>query len=57
MDVDGRMFESTQLFIHGLLLAEYFLCDRALVRATIHGDGLLGHFLRARGRTKISVVR
>jgi len=52
VDVDGRMFGSTQLFFHGLLLAEEFLCDRALVRCTIHGDGLLGHFLTARGRTR-----
>jgi len=57
VEVDGRLFESTQLFFHGLLLAEEFLCDRALIRCTIYGDGLLGHFLKARGRTKISVVR
>lgn len=57
VDVDGRMFESTQLFFHGLLLAEELLCDRALIRCTIHGDGLLGHFLQARGRTRVSVVR
>lgn len=52
VDVDGRHFESTKLFFHGLLLAEHFLCDRALVRCTIHGDGLLGHFLRCRNRVR-----
>ena len=51
--IDGRQFESTKLFFHGILLAEHFLCDRALVRCTIHGDGLLGHFLKDRGRTKV----
>ena len=52
VDCDGRQFESTKLFFHGLLLAEEFLCNRALVRCTIHGDGLLGHFLRARNRVR-----
>jgi len=56
VDVDGRLFGSTKLFFHGLLLAEQFLCDRALVRCTIHGDGLLGHFLKCRGRTKHKVL-
>ena len=56
VDVDGRIFGSTKLFFHGLLLAEHFLCDRALVRCVIHGDGLLGHFLKARGRTKAVVA-
>lgn len=56
VDVDGRMFGSTKLFFHGLLLAEEFLCDRgAVVRCTIHGDGLLGHFLKARGRTRFTL--
>lgn len=55
VDVDGRIFESTKLFVHGLLLAESLLCDRALLRATIHGDGLLGHFLKARGRVKVHI--
>ena len=50
IDVNGRIFECNRMFFHGLLLAEEFLCDRALVRITIHGDGLLGHFIRARGR-------
>lgn len=50
IDVDGRIFETNAMFFHGLLLAESFLCDRALVRPTIHGDGLLGHFIKARGR-------
>jgi hypothetical protein len=55
VDVDGRIFESTKLFVHGLLLAEQLLCDRALLKATIHGDGLLGHFLKARGRVKVHI--
>lgn len=52
IDVDGRVFEGTKLFFHGLLLAEQFLCWRASVRCTIHGDGLLGHFAKARNRAK-----
>ena len=52
VDCDGRQFECTKLFFHGLLLAENFLCRRALVRCTIHGDGLLGHFLKARNRVR-----
>lgn len=55
VDVDGRMFGSTRLFFHGLMMAEEFLCDRAVVRCTIHGDGLLGHFLKARGRTRFTL--
>jgi hypothetical protein len=56
VDVDGRQFGSTQLFFHGLLLAEQFLCERgAVVRCTIHGDGLLGHFLKCRGRTRFTL--
>lgn len=55
VDVDGRLFGSTAMFIHGLLLAEHFLCDRALVRCTIHGDGLLGHFMKARGRVRFTL--
>ena len=52
VDCDGRQFECTKLFFHGLLLDEEFLCKRALVRCTIHGDGLLGHFLRCRNRVR-----
>lgn len=53
VEVDGgRKFISSALFFHGLMLAEQFLCDRALVRCTLHGDGLLGHFMKARGRAK-----
>lgn len=52
---DGREFISSKLMFHGLLLAEHFLCDRALVRCTIHGDGLLGHFMRDRGRAKFAI--
>ena len=52
VDVDGRLFEGTKLFFHGLLLAEQFLCWRASLRCTIHGDGLLGHFAKARNRAK-----
>ena len=55
VDVDGRQFGSTKMFFHGLLLAEHFLCDRALVKCTIHGDGLLGHFLNCRGRAKFTL--
>lgn len=50
VDVDGRIFESTQMFVHGLLMAEQFLCRRALVKCTIYGDGLLGNFIQCRGR-------
>lgn len=56
VDVDGRQFECTKLFFHGLLLAEHFLCQRALVKCTIHGDGLLGHFLRFRNRVRPKVL-
>ena len=52
VDVDGRRFEGTKLFFHGLLLAEQFLCWRASMKCTIHGDGLLGHFAKARNRAK-----
>lgn len=52
VECDGRKFESTKLFFHGLLLAEDFLCKRALVRCTIHGDGLLGWFLKDRNRVR-----
>ena len=56
VDVDGRLFDSTALFFHGLLLAESFLCERqALVKCTIHGDGLLGNFLRVRGRVRFTL--
>jgi len=56
VDLNGQLFESTKMFVHGLLLAEEYLCDRALAKVTIHGDGLLGHFLKARGRAKVSVL-
>ena len=56
VDCDGRVFESTKLFFHGLLLAEHVLCRHALLKCTIHGDGLLGHFLRARNRAKVKVL-
>lgn len=55
VDVDGRMFECTKLFFHGLLLAEQFLCWRASMCCTIHGDGLLGHFAKARNRAKFTL--
>jgi hypothetical protein len=55
VDVDGRKFECTKLFFHGLLLAEQFLCWRAALRCTIHGDGLLGHFAKARNRAKFTL--
>lgn len=55
VDVDGRLFTSSNLFFHGLLLAEHFLCDRALVKCTVHGDGLLGHFMKCRGRAKFTL--
>ena len=51
-----RAFQTSNLFFHGLLLAEHFLCDRALVKCTIHGDGLLRHFLKDRGKAKFSVA-
>jgi hypothetical protein len=58
VDVDGRLFDSTALFFHGLLLAEDFLCKRqALLKCTIHGDGLLGNFLQARGRARFTLKR
>ena len=56
VDVEGRTFGSSKLFFHGLLLAEHFLCDRALVRCTIHGDGLLGHFMKYRGKAKFELI-
>jgi hypothetical protein len=52
VDVDGVLYPSTKLFFHGLLLAEQLLCDRALVKCHIHGNGLLGQFLKARGRVR-----
>ena len=52
IDVDGRVFEGTKLFFHGLLLAEQFMCWRAAAKYTLHGDGLLGHFAKARNRAK-----
>lgn len=53
VEVDGgREFVSSALFFHGLMLAEQFLCDRPLVRCSIHGDGLLASFMKSRGRTK-----
>jgi len=52
---EGRQFISSNLFFHGLLLAEHFLCDRALIRCTLHGDGLLGYFMRERGRAKFKI--
>ena len=55
IDVDGRKFEGTKLFFHGLLLAEQFLCWRASLHCTIHGDGLLGHFAKARNRAKFTL--
>ena len=55
VDVDGRQFQCTKLFFHGLLLAEQFLCWRASLRCTIHGDGLLGHFAKARNRAKFTL--
>ena len=55
VDVDGRRFECTKLFFHGLLMAEQFLCWRASLRCTIHGDGLLGHFAKARNRAKFTL--
>lgn len=55
VDVDGRPFTCSSLFFHGLLLAEHFLCDRALVKCTVHGDGLLGHFMKCRGKAKFTL--
>ena len=55
IDVDGRIFEGTKLFFHGLLLAEQLMCWRAAVKWTIHGDGLLGHFSKARNRAKFTL--
>lgn len=52
----GRCFTSSSLFFHGLMLAEHFLCDRAVVKCTIHGDGLLGHFMKSRGRAKFTLI-
>ena len=52
VDVDGRHFEGTKLFFHGLLLAEQFICWRAAAKYTIHGDGLLANFAKARNRAK-----
>lgn len=57
IDVDGRFFETNAMFFHGLMLAEHFFCDRALVKPTIHGDGLLGHFIKCRGRVPRLKVR
>ena len=37
------------------LLAEQFLCWRAAMKCTIHGDGLLGHFAKARNRAKFTL--
>ena len=52
VDVDGRHFEGTKLFFHGLLLAEQFMCWRAAAKYTLHGDGLLANFAKARNRAK-----
>jgi hypothetical protein len=55
VEAGGRRFFSSNLFFHGLMLAENFLCDRALVKCTLHGDGLLGHFMRERGKAKFTL--
>lgn len=48
--VNGEVYQTSHMFFQGLLLAEHFLCDRAKVDCTIHGDGLLGKFIASRPR-------
>ena len=46
----GKVYWTNLMFFHGLMLAETLLCDRALLKPTLHGDVLLYHFLKCRGR-------
>jgi len=48
-----EVFETTQLFIHSLLLGEKMLQERVKMRVTVHGKGLLARFLAERGRTRV----
>ena len=49
---DGE-YVTSDLMRHGLVLAEHLLNRRPTLGVTIHGDGLLAAFLKARRRCKI----
>ena len=52
---EGREWESDQHLSSGLFFTERLLCKYPFLRATIHGGGLLGPFLRERGKCAVVV--
>jgi len=55
LDLDGETYTTSEIMIHGLLMAERFVYIRPVLDVTIHGNGLLGTYLTKRRRVSVAV--
>lgn len=55
IDLKGTTYTTSEIMIHGLLMAERFIYTHPAMDVTIHGDGLLGTYLTDRRRVSVTV--
>lgn len=53
IEVQGRVYTSSQLLLRQALFCERMLCRYPFINPVIHGNGMLRPFLQERGRAKV----